>query len=124
MNDHNITSGLIAAVIGLAGITQAFGQQACRPVLAFKDVQFSQMQPPTMGRKWTARVSVDASRCATTSGRFTIGFSRLKKSAPEVDFREQFTWQPASTTVSVEFWADEAAESYWLDNVAQCTCRP
>jgi hypothetical protein len=123
MNKHRITSGLLAAVFGLVSVTQAVGQQVCRPVLAFKNVQFSPMQPPTMERKWTATVSVDASRCATTAGRFTIGFVQLKESAPDIEFREQFTWQSPSTTVEVGFWADEAAEGYWLDSDAPCPCR-
>jgi hypothetical protein len=123
MKQFSITSGLVATVLGLVNVTQAVGQQVCRPVLAFKNVQFSSMQPPTMERKWTAAVSVDASRCATTSGRFRIGFSRLKEGAPEMDFREQFTWQPPSVTVAVDFWSDEAVEGYWLDSIAQCPCR-
>ena len=69
-------SGLLTGVIGLTGVTQAVGQQTCRPALAFKEVQFSEMQHPTMERKWTAVVSVDASRCATTAGSFEIVFLR------------------------------------------------
>ena len=71
--------GLLAGSIGLISVTQAVGQQTCRPALAFKEIRFSEMQPPTMERKWTAVLSVDASRCATTSGRFEIVFSRLKE---------------------------------------------
>lgn len=123
MRKRSVAAMLLAGTVGLISMTEAVAQQVCRPVLAFKDVQFSKMQPPTMERKWTAAVSVDASRCATTSGRFTIGFSRLKEGAPEMDFREQFTWQPPSVTVSVDFWSDEAVEGYWFDNVAPCTCR-
>jgi hypothetical protein len=123
MNKQRITSGLLAVVIGLVSVTQAVGQQVCRPVLAFKNVQFSPMQPPTMERMWTAAVSVDASRCTTTSGRFVIGFSRLKETAPEIDFREQFEWKSTLALVTVDFWADEAAEGYWLDSVAPCPCR-
>jgi hypothetical protein len=91
--------------------------------LAFKEVRFSEMQPPTLERKWTAVLSVDASRCATTSGRFEIVFSRLKENGIEIEFREQFMWRPDSVEVSVDFWADEAVERYWLDNVAACLCR-
>jgi hypothetical protein len=29
-------------------------------------------------------------------------------------------WRPDSVEVSVVFWADEAVERYWLDNVAAC----
>lgn len=122
MNKHNITAGLLAAVIGLVGVTQAVGQKVCRPVLAFKNVQFSPMQRPTMERKWTATVSVDASRCATDSGLFAVGFLRLKEGAPDAVFREQFTWQSPLTTLEVGFWADEAAEDYWLDSVSPCAC--
>jgi len=102
---------------------QAVAQQTCRPALAFKEVRFSEMQPPTLERKWTAVLSVDASRCATTSGRFEIVFSRLKENGIEIEFREQFMWRPDSVGVSVDFWADEAVERYWLDNVATCPCR-
>ena len=114
--------GLLTGSIGLISATQAVGQPTCRPALAFKEVRFSAMQPPTMERKWRAVLSVDASRCATVSGRFGVGFSRLKENGPEVDFEEQFTWKPASVEVSVDFWADEAVETYWL-NVAPCPCR-
>jgi hypothetical protein len=102
---------------------QAVAQQTCRPALAFKEVRFSKMQPPTLERKWTAVLSIDASRCATTSGRFEIVFSRLKENGIEIEFREQFMWRPDSVEVSVDFWADEAVERYWLDNVAACPCR-
>jgi hypothetical protein len=123
MSKRNVASILLAGTISLIGIMPALGQQVCKPLLAVKDVQFSEMRPPTMERKWTAVLSVDAFRCATTSGRFAIGFSRLKETAPDMDFREQFTWQAPSVTVSVDFWADEAVEGYWLDNTAPCPCR-
>jgi hypothetical protein len=115
--------GLLAGSIGLMGVTQAAGQRTCRPALAFKEVRFSEMQPPKMERKWTAVLSVDASRCATTSGGFGIGFSRLKETGPEVEFQERFTWKPALVEVSTVFGADEAVEGYWLDDVAPCPCR-
>ena len=114
---------LLAGTIGLTGVTQAVGQPICRPVLAFKEVRFSEMKPPTLERKWTAVLSVDASRCATTSGRFEIGFSRLKEIGTEIEFREQFMWQSDEVEVSVDFWADEAVKGYWLTNVAACPCR-
>jgi hypothetical protein len=114
---------LLAGGIGLISETQASGQKICKPTLAFKEVRFSEMQPPTFERKWTAVLSVDASLCTTTSGRFEIVFSRLKENGPEIEFREQFIWRPASVTVSVDFWADEAVERYWLSDVAACPCR-
>ncbi|SRR5713101_4719097 len=115
--------GLLAGSIGLVSVTQAVAQPTCKPALAFKEVRFSAMQPPTMERKWTAILSVDASRCATTSGRFGIVFSRLKENGLEIDFQERFMWKPALVEVSVDFWADEAVGGYWLNNVAACPCR-
>src|SRR3954447_25686740 len=61
-------ASLLAGIFALAGMAQADGQPVCRPALAFKDVQFSPMQPPTLERRWTATVAVDASRCAIDSG--------------------------------------------------------
>lgn len=117
-------SGLITGIIALAGMTQAVAGPVCRPALAIKDINFSQMQPPTLERRWSAVVSVDASRCAVnTGGYFEIGFSRLKENGIEVEFREQFIWLPPTVQVSVDFWADEAVEAYWIDNVAPCSCR-
>ena len=81
------------------------------------------MQLETMERTWSATLAVDASRCATTSGSFEILFTRLKENAPEIEFSEQFTWKPGSFEVSVNFWADEAVEGYWLHSIAACPCR-
>src|SRR5262245_12057676 len=55
-------------IVGLLTTAQAGSPPICRPTLAFKQIQFSEMQPPTLERKWSALVSVDASRCATNSG--------------------------------------------------------
>ena len=115
--------GLLAASIGLVSVTQSVAQQMCRPALAFKEVRFSKMKPPTLERKWTAVLSVDASRCATTSGPFGIVFSRLKEIGPEIEFQEQFMWKPDLVEVSVDFWADEAVAEYRLSNIAACPCR-
>ena len=117
------TSWFLAGIIGFIGVTQAVGQQECRPALAFKEIYFSEMQPPTLERKWTAVVSVDASGCATNSGGyFEIVFSRLKEIGPEIEFRERFTWSPPSVKIEVDFAADEAVERYWFDNTAPCPC--
>ena len=113
----------LGACIGLTGVAQAAGPPTCRPALAFRDVRFSQMRPPTLERTWTAVLSVDASRCATTSGRFEIVFSRAKEIGIEIEFREQFMWRPDTAEASVDLWADEAVEKYWLGNVAACPCR-
>jgi hypothetical protein len=116
-------SGLLAGIAGLVSVTSAVGQQVCKPALAITEVRFSEMQPPTMERKWTAIVSVDASRCAMNSaGYFEIGFSRQKETGVEIDFSVKFEWSPPSVNVAVEFWADEAVEQYWISNVSACPC--
>jgi hypothetical protein len=112
-----------ALVITLAFTAAAQASPTCTPSLTFKEVRFSSMRPPTLERTWTARLSVDASRCATTSGPFAILFSRLKENGPELDFEEQFTWKPGLIEVAVEFSADEAVERYWLNPVPRCACR-
>jgi hypothetical protein len=121
--DRSFVFALLGACIGLTGAAQAAGPPTCRPALAFRDVRFSQMKPPTLERTWTAVLSVDASRCATTSGPFEIVFSRAKEIGIEIEFREQFTWRPDTAEASVDLWADEAVEKYWLGNVAACPCR-
>ena len=54
-------------------------------------------------RIWTARIAVDASQCATPSGRFFIRFVRLKEIGPDLPFAEAFTWRPGGIEVSTEF---------------------
>jgi hypothetical protein len=116
-------STLLAGTTALVSVTQAAGQQACRPVLVFKEVRFSEMLPPTRERKWTAVVSVDASRCAMNStGSFEIIFARQKENAPDIEFSEKFTWSSPSVKVAIDFWADEAADRYWITNVSTCSC--
>jgi hypothetical protein len=119
---QSCVAGLLAGLIPLIGVTQAVSEPTCKPVLVFKDVQFSEMQAPTLVRKWTAILSVDASRCATTGGYFEVGFSRLKETAPELEFRERFIWSVPSVKIAVDFAADEAVEVYWVDHVCACPC--
>jgi hypothetical protein len=116
-------AGCLAGAIGLVGVTQAAGQPVCRPVLGFKQVRFSSMQPPTMARTWTAVMSVDASGCAAnSSGHFHIVLSQLKENAPDSEFRERFVWQAPAVEVAVDFSADEAVAGYRVDTVAPCPC--
>jgi len=121
--DRSSMSGFLTGIIGLISVTQAVGQEPCRPALAVKDVQFSQMQPPTLKRTWSAVVAVDASHCAAnSSGTFAIVFTRLKETAPELDFREQFAWLPPAVNIAVDFAADEAVQRYRIDNISPCAC--
>jgi hypothetical protein len=125
MSDPGVAIFSAFALLGSLGFLSAAqaGERTCKPTLGFREVQFSQMQPPTLERTWTAALSVDASRCATKSGRFGIIFSRMKENAPEADFVEHFVWKPGSMEVSVIFSPDEAVDGYWLNDIAACPCR-
>jgi hypothetical protein len=117
-----LSRNLMIALLGV-GLSPATAAPVCKPVIGFKEVRFSPTDRETMERMWSATLSVDASRCLTTSGRFEILFSRLKENATEIEFSEPFVWKPGSMEVSVNFWADEAVESYWLHSIAACPCR-
>jgi hypothetical protein len=110
----------MAGIVLLSGTTQILGQTLCKPALTFKEVRFSEMR--AQQRTWTALLAVDASRCATTSGRFDINFTRLKETAPDLPFSESFAWRPGRTEVSIEFWWDEAVLEYSIGAIAPCAC--
>jgi hypothetical protein len=116
-----LCTGILLA--SLACTASANGAPACKPTLAFTNVQFSAINRETMIRTWTATVLVDASRCASSSGSFEILFTRQKENGSEVDFTEPFEWRPGAVDVSVEFWADEAVEGYRATRIGECPCR-
>ncbi|MGB9365514.1 MAG: hypothetical protein WCE79_05840 [Xanthobacteraceae bacterium] len=119
-----LSRNLIIVLLGFGfAPAPALAVPVCKPIIGFKEVRFSPTHRETMERTWSATLSVDASRCASTSGRFEILFTRLKENAPEVDFSEQFKWKLGSIDVSVPFWADEAVEGYWLHSITACPCR-
>jgi hypothetical protein len=96
-------------------------QPVCRPTLTVKEESFSKMF--NLRRIWTASLDIDASRCATTSGLFSIRFIRLAENAPDLTFTEPFLWRLGQQKVVVEFWANEAVHKYWIEEVAACPCR-
>ena len=119
------TSAVLAGVGVLAGLGDAMSQPVCRPTLAFKDVAFSEMQPPSMHRTWTAVISVDASRCAANArGRFEIVFTRLQEFGPDTQSREEFTWAAPTVTVAMDFPPTEAVQDYRIGTIAPCPCPP
>ena len=81
-----LASGLIA----LAATAPATAAPLCKPALAFRQVSFSPIDLETMRRRWTATLSVDASRCATTSGRFEILFVLWSETAPDDELIRAF----------------------------------
>ena len=111
----------VAALLILLQATQATAQPICKPVLTIRDVALSHVV--NLKRFWTAVVHADASKCATVSGLFAIGFVRLAENGPDLEFAEPFFWRPGPTSVRVEFWADEAVHKYWIEEVAACPCR-
>jgi hypothetical protein len=114
-------SVLLAASAVLLAAGQAAAQQICTPALSISDARLSDIRH--QHRTWTAVVSVDASRCTATSGRFEIAFDRAKETAPDMRFVERFTWASSKVDVSVEFWADEAVQDYVINYVEPCICR-
>src|SRR5262245_11756391 len=105
--------GFLAGVVGLIATGHALGEQTCRPTLTFKEVACSPMRPPTMQRKWTAVVAVDAARCmAHSTGSFEIVLTRLQEFGPDSEFRESFTWAAPAVTVSADFAPTEAVQDY------------
>ena len=110
----------------LAGIVVAFAPPSgaaplCTPDLAITSTQLSDMRAAQ--RTWTARIAVDASQCATASGRFFIRFVRLKEIGPDLPFSEPFAWRPGAIEVSTEFAADEAVLNASIGYVRPCACR-
>jgi hypothetical protein len=98
--------GITASALGVASVAPVNGNPLCHPKLTVTDVQFSQMNPPTLERKWTAIVSIDATGCQTdSSGDFDIVFTRLSENAPDLEFSERFAWRPPSIDVAVNFAA-------------------
>ena len=117
----------IVAVLTFVCTALAMGQDMsgymCRPTLAISGVHFTEMQPPTLSRTWSAVVAVDAAHCAAkATGTFEIVFVREKEIGPDLEFRERFVWRAPSVKVRVDFAADEAVQSYRIDNVTACDC--
>jgi hypothetical protein len=129
MSKRSIFSMSISALLA-GGLAQAFDRRAgattaCRPSLTFKNVDFSEMQPPTLERTWTAVILVDANGCAPGArGRFDVVFTRQKEIGLDEEFTERFAWTAPEVRVQVAFWADEAVEvnRYWIQNVSVCPC--
>jgi hypothetical protein len=119
-----IVYALLAGSLGFVAMAGAVGAAPCKPNLDLKEVHLSPIQPPSMERKWTAVVSVDASGCAASpAGYFEIVFVRSLEIGPELEFRERFVWMPPSVKVGVDFGAYEAVERYRIDNITPCACR-
>ena len=111
----------LLAVIAAVVAPPSLAAPLCTPDLAIASAQLSEMR--ALQRTWTARIAVDASQCATTSGRFFIRFVRLKEVGPDLPFSEAFTWRPGVIEVTTEFAADEAVLAAAVGYVRPCACR-
>ena len=113
----------VIAFLSLIFASQVMAKDICRPKLAVDDVHFTEMQPPTFSRTWSAVVSVDVLHCkADAKGTFDIVFVREKETAPDLEFSQRFVWRAPSVNVQLDFAADEAVQSYRIDNVTPCNC--
>lgn len=117
--------GKLAVLVLMLGILTGTPQPqcaiACKPFVAIKDVQISDVQEKQ--RVWTAVLVVDGTRCATSSGRFEIDFTRAKETAPDMQFTEQFEWKPGEFKVSLDLWWDETMTDFRIGFIAPCVCR-
>jgi hypothetical protein len=111
---------LLTAALVLASAMPAVGDPLCKPVLTVDGITFSNIHQ--WRRTWTAHIAVDASRCATMSGTFTVDFVRLKEDAPDLPFTEHFAWAPGEIQATAIFAADEAVLDYSIA-AAACPCR-
>jgi hypothetical protein len=113
----------VTAALASVCVVPAKSSESCRPALAISNVHFTDMQPPALSRTWSAVVLVDAAHCAAkATGTFDIVFVRGIEIGPDVEFRERFVWRAPSVNVKVDFAANEAAQSYRIDNVSPCVC--
>jgi uncharacterized membrane protein YfcA len=102
--------------------TAAIAGPVCRPALSITQTALSEAQLPKLERRWTAAVSVAASKCATKAGNFWVGVLREKENAFPVEFREPFTWMEPLTLIGLDIWADETIERVWIDSIEPCPC--
>jgi hypothetical protein len=113
---------LTAAPLILMGASNSWSQPICRPTLAFTEAHYTAMKLPKLERTWTVAFTVDASRCATDTGRFAILFTVWKENAPDTEYVETFQWIPDLNVISKQFWVDEAVGAYRVIEVHRCPC--
>ena len=115
-------SAVAALPLVLMGATPNWAQPVCKPAIAFTEAHYAPMKLPKLERTWTVTFTVDASRCATSSGSFSILFMVWKENAPDTEYVETFQWIAHSNVISKEFWADEAVGTYTVNDIAPCPC--
>ena len=115
-------AGMWALSLSRLDAPPAFAQASCKPALAFTGAHYSPMQLPSLERTWTVAFTVDSSRCAASSGEFSILFSVLTENGPDFEVVEKFSWNSDLNVISRKFWADEAPAAYRVLSIAPCPC--
>ena len=113
---------LVALALVAIGATPNSAQSVCKPTFAFTAAHYTPMQLPKLERTWTVAFTVDASRCATDRGNFSILFTVWKENGPDIDYVETFQWALDLNVIAKDFWADEAVGAYKVTDIAPCPC--
>jgi hypothetical protein len=116
-------AALTSVPLILMGATECWSRPICRPTLAFTEDHYAPMKLPRLERTWTVAFTVDASRCASQTGTFSIVFTAWKENAPDIEFAENFQWVPDLNVISKAFWIDEAVGAYRVSAIDPCPCR-
>jgi len=114
-------SSLIIAIAALAACPGALAAPQCKPVLSLNEYEVA--PKPLPARTWTARIDVDASRCANASGQFDMDFVRGKANVPDQRFTHHYAWTPGRVEVSMVLQKDELLADFSISEVAACPCR-
>jgi hypothetical protein len=93
-------AGLAAALV-LYVPAQAMAEVACKPVLTFREVRFSEAQNQL--RKWTGVLAVDAGRYVPTSGAFELKFRPDQGNGTRPAFQR---------TIQMESWTDSGVAGF------------
>lgn len=97
------------------------GDTPCRPIIA---IESHSLAPPfNLRRTWSAKVKLDAARCAVGRGLFSLRLLRTAENAPDLEFYVPMFWEVGQDRLSVEMWIDEAILAADIDQVAECPCR-
>ena len=111
---------MIRLVLEATAPLESQAKSMCKPALTLMSTSFS--EPVNLRRVWRARFDVDASRCARTTGLFSIEVLRTMENGVDDAFLESFIWRHGVTEVRIDFWHDEAVHDFHIAEIAPCDC--
>jgi hypothetical protein len=114
-------SSLLITIAALAACPSAVAAPQCKPALSLNEYEVA--PKPMSVRTWTARIDVDASRCASASGQFDMDFVRGRKDLPDEQFTRHYTWTAGRVEVAMDIQKDELLAEFSIGDVAACPCR-